>query len=71
MSMNDKNGCTLCRTAGEERFEYFTSATRPRRRLCQYDYRTRNGILFSCVGKTLEACRNARDAWLKMKGLEG
>ncbi len=71
MSMNDTNGCTLCRTAGEERFEYFTSATRPRRRLCQYDYRARNGRLFSCVKPTLDACRTARDAWLKNNGLEG
>lgn len=69
MSMNDQYGCTTCREAGEERFEYFTGAARPRRRLCQYDYRASNGELFSCVRPTLEDCRNARDAWLKMKGL--
>ena len=70
MSMNDKNGCTMCRKAGEERFEYYLGATRPRRRMCQYDYRAENGRLFSCVKPTLEQCRIARDAWLKNNGLE-
>ena len=67
MSMNDANGCSMCWEPGEERHEYFTMGGR---RLCQYDYRARNGRLFTCVKPTLEACRTARDAWLKQNGLE-
>ena len=71
MSKLTQNGISTT-APGQEQWETFTSHLhrRPEKRI-QYDYRTRNGILFSCVGKTLEACRNARDAWLKMKGLEG
>ena len=72
MNMNDKNGCSMCREPGEERFEYYVDHSRPvRHRVkCQYDYRARNGRLFSCVKPTLEACRTARDAWLKNNGME-
>jgi len=34
-------------------------------RFCQYDYRGMDGELFSCVKPTLEACRAARDEWMK------
>ena len=67
MSMNDNNGCTMCRTAREERYERFMMGGRIR---YQYDYRASNGVLFSCVRPTLEACRTAKDAWLQNKGLE-
>ena len=60
-----------CKNPGEERYEYYHSAGPPRRRMCQYDYRARNGRLFSCDKPTLESCRAARDAWLKNNGLEG
>ena len=72
MSKLTKNGITTTTAPGQEQWEAFTSHLhrRPEKRI-QYDYRTSNGILFSCVGKTLDACRTARDAWLKMKGLEG
>ena len=65
MVMNDKNGCSICKN-GEERYESFTMM---RRQMCQYDYRTEEGELFSCVKPTLEQCRIARDAWLKKKEL--
>jgi hypothetical protein len=32
--------------------------------LVQYDYRHTNGELFSCVKRTLNACRADRDRWL-------
>lgn len=63
MVMNDNNGCSICKN-GEERYESFTMM---RRKMCQYDYRTEAGELFSCVKPTLEQCRIARDAWLKKK----
>jgi len=68
--MNDEHGCTIARNAGEERYEYFTGSSRPRRRLCQYDYRHTDGTLFSCVKPTLEECRIARDAWIIKKQVE-
>jgi hypothetical protein len=53
---------------GEEQHEYFKSQPHLRRQAkkmyCQYDYRHTNGVLFSCVKPTLEACRQARDEWL-------
>ena len=45
---------------GQEQYETFTAARNP---YYQYDYRHTDGELFSCVKPTLEACRQARDAW--------
>ena len=72
MTMNDKNGCSMCREPGEERFEYYVDHSRPvRHRVkCQYDYRDPNGNLFSCVKPTLEACRAARYAWIAKQKTE-
>lgn len=61
-NLNDENGCATCAT-GEEHYEYFWSAIQ-RRELCQYDYRTNDGELFSTVMSDLDACRATRDAWL-------
>ena len=63
MVMNDKNGCSICKN-GEERYESFTMM---HRKMCQYDYRTEEGELFSCVKPTLEQCRIARDACCKRR----
>ena len=56
------NGVSVCPT-GEERHEYFTITLSPRRkkRLCQYDYRHRDGELFSCVSPTLEEAEQNGD----------
>jgi hypothetical protein len=66
----DVQGCSTC-PKGEERFEEFEvmpgrfrCAGKHRRRV-QYDYRTPDGRLFSCIGKSLEDCRRRRDAWLE------
>jgi len=32
--------------------------------MVQYDYRAPDGVLFSCVGKSLPICRARRDEWL-------
>ena len=49
-----KNGC--------EQYEEYRDAIR-RRKMVQYDYRAKDGELFSCVRRSLEECREARDRW--------
>lgn len=64
--MNDEHGCSRAQ-AGEERYErFYSKAVRGYR--VQYDYRTPDGELFSCVAKTLEAARTRRDEWLAGRG---
>lgn len=66
-SINDEHGCSVCR-AGQENYTTFQHRARGMRKkfgkMYQYDYRTPDGELFSCVAKTLEDCRAKRDAWL-------
>lgn len=55
--------------AGEEKYEKFTTRVgRKSRTMYQYDYRTPDGELFSCVAPSLEACRMRRDSWLEKQG---
>ena len=63
--MMTENGVTTTNAPGQEQYETFTShfGRKPQRRV-QYDYHHTDGRLFSCVRKTLEDCRAARDAWL-------
>ena len=59
------NGVSTCTEAGTEKYERFQSGIgRRRRTLVQYDYRSEDGELFSCVKPTLDECRAARDKWL-------
>lgn len=58
--ISDVNGCSSC-SVGEEKYEIRFMWGKKR---IQYDYRTVGGELFSCVGKTLEDCRNKRDKFL-------
>lgn len=61
-TMNDEHGCSTC-NKGQEKFEFYTDS---RGKECvQYDYRTEDGELFSCVSPDLETCRKRRDAWLE------
>lgn len=61
---SDINGCSTCQ-AGREQYEFYTQTVgRKRRRLVQYDYRTPDGQLFSCVAASLEDARGRRDTWL-------
>jgi hypothetical protein len=64
-TINDR-GCSVC-NPGEENYITFNPAGRRNRTLYQYDYRTASGELFSGVFQSLEACREARDKWLKGK----
>jgi hypothetical protein len=59
----DVNGCSTCPQGGEQYEEYYDRILRGRR--VQYDYRTPEGMLFSCIAKTLEDARRRRDAWLE------
>lgn len=57
--------------SGEEKYEKFTTRVgRKSRTMYQYDYRTPEGELFSCVAPSLESCRMKRDAWLEKRGLK-
>lgn len=49
---------------GQEQWEVFYSQMSKDKRV-QYDYRTPDGKLFSCIAKTLEYARKKRDNWLK------
>jgi len=50
---------------GQEQYEQFTRKIGARtKKYVQYDYRTKNNKLFSCVKPTLELCRAARDEWI-------
>ena len=48
---------------GQEQYEGYVSLV-GRQNFIQYDYRDHDSELFSCVGRSLEACRQKRDAWL-------
>jgi hypothetical protein len=60
----NQNGCSICQ-AGQENYTTFRPAHRPNTVFYQYDYRHRNGALFSTVAPTLEGCRVKRDKWLQ------
>ena len=62
------NGVSTCAEAGTEKYERFQSGIgRRKRTLVQYDYRSEDGELFSCVKPTLDECRTARDKWQNKK----
>lgn len=60
---SDANGCSTC-PAGEENWEEFTWVGSKKKQI-QYDYRTPDGKLFSCIADTLDKARRKRDGWLK------
>ena len=62
------DGVTTTKTPGQEQYEKFSRKIgRKSKAFYAYDYRDLNGELFSCVKPTLEACRQARDDWEKVK----
>lgn len=64
---SDINGCSTC-MPGCENYESFTHRIgRQTLRLVQYDYRTPDGELFSCVAPSLANARALRDNWLKSR----
>lgn len=62
------NGVSTCTEAVTEKYERFQLGVgRRKRTLVQYDYRSEDEELFSCVRPTLDECRAARDKWLTTK----
>ena len=62
----NQNGCSVCRS-GEENYTTFRPVCRYGAILYQYDYRHKDGELFTTVASSLEACREKRDKWLQKK----
>jgi hypothetical protein len=65
----NQNGCSVCQK-GEENYTTFRIAHRPFRRFYQYDYRHKDGELFSTVAPTLEQCRSKRNKWVQGKNYQ-
>ena len=59
---SDINGCSTC-SNGTEQFETFNTR---KGNMVQYDFRTTDGRLFSCVAGNLSLARAKRDHWLKL-----
>ncbi len=51
-----------CRPGREQHQEYYSELAR--RMQVHYDYRTPDGVLFSCLDITLATCQARRNAWL-------
>jgi hypothetical protein len=63
---SDNHGCSTC-PPGQESYEYFEVGGYPgslKSERVQYDYRTLDEELFSCVAKSLDEARQRRDNWL-------
>lgn len=56
----DRKGSSTT-TPGKEQIEEFIIRGE---RFIQYDYRTRDGHLFSCVSTSVEEARSKRDEWI-------
>ncbi|MCL2703619.1 MAG: DUF3873 domain-containing protein [Defluviitaleaceae bacterium] len=56
---------------GGEQYEKYKPAGRGIAPRYAYDYRHTDGELFSCVKRTLDECRAARDEWIAKKGSGG
>lgn len=62
------NGVSTCKEHGSEHYEHFISRRHGHRhQFVQYDYRTLDGELFTCVRDTLDACRLACAEWLSLR----
>jgi hypothetical protein len=59
----NENGCSICKP-GEERYNAYFSALAQEWRV-HYDYRTPEGVLFSCVTDSVARAKVKRDKWLK------
>nr|DAT61953.1 MAG TPA: hypothetical protein [Caudoviricetes sp.] len=63
-TINDNRGCSVCEAGKENYTTFSTRLGRKQVKRVQYDYRTPEGDLFSCVGQSLDDCRRKRDEWL-------
>jgi hypothetical protein len=62
----NNNGCSVCK-AGEEKYTKCVLGAFLGKIYYQYDYRHKDGELFSTLKETLEECRELRDKWLQAK----
>lgn len=67
MGTINQNGCSVCAAGSENYTTFSTRLGRKSVKRVQYDYRTPEGELFSCVGKDIEDCRRKRDEWVRTK----
>lgn len=67
MQSLNKNGVSITRTPGEEKFVKCRLGAFRVQIYNQYDYRHTDGELFSTVAKTLDECRRRRDEWVAKK----
>lgn len=64
MNLINKNGCSVC-DPGKENYCTFTVKIKGKsKKMYQYDYRAKSGVLFATVASTLDECRLKRDEWL-------
>jgi len=61
------NGVSTTLTKGQEQFARFMNG---KTAYYQYDYRHKDGELFSVVAKSPEGCREKRDKWLQQKNFK-
>lgn len=59
----NSDGCSVCET-GKENYTTFIAGAFRGTQYYQYDYRHTDDKLFSCIGKSLDECRQKRDVWL-------
>ena len=59
---SDVNGCSETARDQEQYEEFYSVASRGYR--VQYDYRTPDGRLFSCIARTVQEALRRRDEWL-------
>ena len=67
MQSLNRNGVSITRTPGDEKFVKFHSCAFRGRTFYQYDYRHTDGELFSTVAKTLAECRRRCNEWIEKK----
>ena len=61
--MMNVNGCSTCEN-GKQKYEIFYSRTL-KKYMCQYEYRTPDGKLFTCVSQSLKQAVEKRNIWLE------
>ncbi|GHV48286.1 hypothetical protein FACS1894181_03610 [Bacteroidia bacterium] len=60
------NGCSVCE-AGKEKYTKCVLGAFRGTIYYQYDYRSKDGELFTTLQETLELCRAKRDKWMQEK----
>ena len=67
MQSLNKNGVSITQTPGEEKYVKCCLGAFRGPIYYKYDYRHKDGELFSTLAKTLDECRRQRDKWIEKK----